>query len=83
MLETTAHFFRQHFHEEVARCIENHEVLRVTRRQGENVIVISETDWQAIAETVFLNQIPGFVQSLQEAAKEPLAEGTPLEQLTW
>ncbi|MCI5148941.1 MAG: type II toxin-antitoxin system Phd/YefM family antitoxin [Candidatus Electrothrix sp. MAN1_4] len=83
MRETTANRFRQHLKPEVDRCIANHEALRVTRRNGENFIVLGEEDWHAMAETVYLNQIPGLAESIQEAACEPLEDGTPLEDLEW
>lgn len=83
MRETTANVFRQHLKSEVDQCIANHEVLRVSRRNGENFIVISETDWNAIEETLYLNQFPGLIESIHESARESLEEGTPLEELTW
>jgi antitoxin YefM len=83
MRETTANFFRQHLQTEVERCIDQHEVLRVNRRHGENFIVIGESDWNAIAETIYLNQFPGLVESIRAAADEPLEEGTPLKDLVW
>ncbi len=83
MRETTANFFRQHLKTEVEQCIAQHDVLRVSRRNGENFIVIGETDWKAIEETLYLNQFPGLVESIQEAVQEPLEEGVLLEELTW
>ena len=83
MRETTANFFRQNLKSEVEQCISNHDVLRVNRRNGENFVVISETDWKAIEETLYLNQFPGLVESIHDAANEALEEGTPLEELTW
>ena len=83
MRETTANMFRQHLKSEIDNCVANHEVLRVKRRNGEDFIVIGETDWRAIEETLYLNQFPGLVQSIHEAAQESLEEGTPLEELEW
>ncbi len=83
MRETTANRFRQHLKPEVDRCIANHEALRVTRRNGENFVVLSEEDWDAMTETVYLNQVPGLAKSIQEAACEPLEAGTSLEDLEW
>ena len=83
MRETTANKFRHHLASEVDRCSTNHEVLRVTRRSGENFVVLSESDWRAIEETLYLNQFPGLVDSIHRAAQEPLEQGTPLEELEW
>nr|VFJ75752.1 MAG: Antitoxin component YafN of the YafNO toxin-antitoxin module, PHD/YefM family [Candidatus Kentron sp. FW] len=83
MLETTAIKFREDFEHEVARCIDNHETLKVNRDKGENLIVIGEADWRAIEEALYLNRIPGLVESIHEAAGEPLSEGTRLEDIDW
>lgn len=83
MQETTANLFRQNLKTEVDRCIDNHDVLRVTRRKGENFIVLGEADWRAIEETLYLSQIPGLVDSIQAAAAEPLEDGTTIEDLDW
>ncbi len=83
MRETTANFFRQHLKSEVEQCISKHDVLRVNRRNGENFVVIGEADWNAIEETLYLNQFPGLVESIHESASEALEEGTPLEELAW
>ena len=48
-----------------------------------DAVLTSREDWDAIAETVYLNSIPGMVDSIKEAAAEPLPEGTPLEEFDW
>ncbi len=58
-------------------------MLKVKRRDGEDFILIGEKEWQAIEETIFLNQIPDLVKSIQEVEKEPIEMGTPLEELDW
>ena len=83
MNEVTANFFREHLKAAVDEVVSNHDVLRVTRRRGGDFIVISADDWEAIAETLHLNQVPGLVDSIQKAAKEALERGTKLEELDW
>lgn len=83
MNEVTANHFRQHLKREVDRVVENHDVLRVRRRRGGDFVVLSADDWSAIEETLYLNRVPGLVESIREAAREPLEEGTRLEDLEW
>jgi len=83
MIESTANYFRQHLKSQIDECITSHDVLRVKRRHGENFVVLGESDWKAIEETLYLNQFPGLVQSIHEAAQEALEEGTPFEELAW
>ena len=83
MNEITANYFREHLKAAVDEVVDNHEVLRVTRRRGGDFVVLSAEDWDAVAETLHLNQVPGLVDSIKEAAKEPLEHGTELKDLEW
>ena len=58
MSETTANEFRKQLKKYVDQTISNHQILKVKRRNGENFIVVGEKDWQAIEETLYLNQFP-------------------------
>jgi len=81
MIETTAHEFRQTLKTKVDDCINNHDVLRVRRRNGEDFVVLGAKDWRAIEETLYLNQFAGLVNSIHQAEVEPLSEGTALEDI--
>ncbi|MBF0426468.1 MAG: type II toxin-antitoxin system Phd/YefM family antitoxin [Magnetococcales bacterium] len=83
MNQVTANFFRDHLKSMVDEVVEGHTPLRVSRRSGGDFVVLSADDWAAIEETLYLNQFPGLVASIQQAAGESLAEGTPLEDLEW
>nr|VFJ48006.1 MAG: Antitoxin component YafN of the YafNO toxin-antitoxin module, PHD/YefM family [Candidatus Kentron sp. DK] len=83
MLQTTTVKLREDFDREVDRCIDNHEALKVTRDRGENLVIIGEADWRAIKETLYLNRVPGLVESIRESAREPLSEGVRLEDVNW
>ncbi|WP_457553603.1 type II toxin-antitoxin system Phd/YefM family antitoxin [Desulfobacula sp.] len=83
MNETTANEFRKKLKHYVDMSILNHDVLRIKRRNGENFVVLGEKDWKAIEETLYLNQFSGLVESIKDSAKEPLDEGTVLEDLDW
>ena len=45
--------------------------LTITGQRG-NAVLIGEADWQAIQETLFLESVPGFAESIRQAR----AEGT-------
>ncbi len=83
MLETTANEFRKTLKDKVDTCIRNHEVMRVKRKSGANFIILGEEDWCAIEETLYINRIPGLVESIHTSATEPLTEGTPLHEIDW
>ena len=83
MLETTATKLRKNLLNEVKPCFENHERLHVKQRDGSEFVIISAEDWRAIEESLFLNQIPGMVASIHDAASESLAQGVRFQDLDW
>jgi len=83
MPEVSANELRSHLESKVDEIGENHTVLRARRRRGGDFVVLSADDWSAIEETLHLNRVPGLVDSIHEAAAEPLDEGTSLEALGW
>ena len=48
----------------------------ITNSRGKNAVLLSEYDWNAIQETVYLNSIPGMVDSILSANGESLEERT-------
>ena len=43
-------------------------------RETGNAVLIGEKDWLAIEETIYLNSIPGMVESIVEGGKEALSD---------
>lgn len=42
--------------------------------KGRSAVLVSEEDWNAIQETLFLLSIPGMRESIKGGMKEPLSE---------
>jgi len=45
---------------------QTHQPIMITGKRN-NVVMLSEEDWNAIEETLFLNSIPGMASSIKEA----------------
>jgi len=52
---------------------ESHEPVTITGKRT-NAVLISETDWRSIQETLYLLSIPGMRESIIEGIKTPLDE---------
>jgi antitoxin YefM len=48
-----------------------------------DAVLISKADWNAIQETLYLNQIPDLVESIQQSSQEPPEDYIRLEDLEW
>lgn len=53
----------------------SHEPIQITGKRG-NAVLISEDDWRSIRETLYLQSIPGMVESIQKARKEGVEEAS-------
>ena len=51
---------------------ERHEPMRITGRR-KNAILISEEDWDAIQETLYLLSVPGMRESIRKGMKTPIS----------
>jgi PHD/YefM family antitoxin component YafN of YafNO toxin-antitoxin module len=49
----------------------SHEPIHITGKKH-NAVLLSEDDWSAISETLFLSNIPGISESIKKGLKEPL-----------
>jgi len=50
------------------RTAQTHEPIIITGKRN-NVVMISQEDWEAIEETLYLNSIPNLSKSIQDAMK--------------
>lgn len=60
----------------VAEVNSSSRPVTITNNHGKNGVLISEDDWNAIQETLYLNSIPGMTESILEAGKETISAGT-------
>ena len=48
-----------------------------------NAVLVSEDDWNALQETVYLNSIPGMAQSLIEGRDTPIEQCVAEDEVEW
>ena len=53
------------------RAAEFHEPIQITGKRA-NAVLISEEDWRAIQETLYLLSIPGMRESIRKGLKTPV-----------
>lgn len=59
---------------------ESHHPVQIVGKRH-SAVLISEEDWQAIQETLYLTSIPGMRESIQDGIKNPVEECD--EDLEW
>lgn len=62
--------FRQKLKGYLDQVFESHTPLHVTRTKGENIVVLSESDYESLMETVYLLKSPKNAARLMEAVEQ-------------
>ncbi|MEB2781366.1 type II toxin-antitoxin system prevent-host-death family antitoxin [Algoriphagus sp. C2-6-M1] len=71
---TTYSNFRQNLKSHLDEVVNDQKALYVTRANGEDVVVLSKSDYESMQETYYLMSSPKNAERLMEAIKE-LDEG--------
>ena len=61
--------FREHLKGYAEKVIEEHEPLKVTRRRGQDFVVVSLEDWERQEETVYVLQNNSLMKQLANSIK--------------
>ena len=73
MPTTNATNARQNLFRLIDEVNDSHEPVLITGKKG-SAVLISESDWKAIEETLYLNSIPGMAKSIQDGINTPTPE---------
>lgn len=74
---------RQNIYQLLSDVNNNSEAVVITNNRGKNAVLISEDDWNAIQETLYLNSIPGLAESILSAGETPLEESLSEDEVKW
>lgn len=73
MTALTASQARTNLYRLIDESATSHEPLLITGKRN-NAVLIAESDWTAIQETLFLLSVPGMRESVIEGMKTPISE---------
>ncbi len=71
---------RKNIYSLIDEANDTHEPIQITGKRN-NAILVSEEDWRAIQETLYLSSIPGMRASIIEGMKTPLTNTS--DELEW
>lgn len=80
MTTLTATEARKSLYSLVDSVAESHDPVQIVGKRN-SAVLISEEDWRAIQETLYLTSIPGMRESITEGMKTPVEECD--EELEW
>ncbi len=76
----TASQARANIYKLMDETAQTHQPIIITGKRN-NVVMLSQEDWNAIAETLYLNSIPGMASSIKESMDAPDSEFS--EDIEW
>jgi len=71
MTTLTASQARAQLYKLLDKAASSHEPIQITGKRA-NAVLVSEEDWRAIQETLYLLSIPGMRESIRKGMKEPV-----------
>lgn len=80
MAVLTASEARANLYRLIDQAAESHEPILIAGKRS-SAVLVSEEDWKAIQETMYLLSVPGMRESIRQAMAEPLAESS--KELDW
>ena len=80
MAVLTASEARANLYRLIDQAAESHQPIMIAGKRS-SAVLVSQEDWQAIQETMFLVSIPGMRKSIRDAMAEPLANSA--KELIW
>jgi antitoxin YefM len=73
MITLTASEARAGLYRLIDQTAETHKPVVISGKRT-NAVLVSEEDWSAIQETLYLLAVPGMRESIKESMTEPLAK---------
>ena len=73
MKTITATSARSDLYRVIDSAVQDHEPVQITGKRG-NAVLVAETDWRAIQETLHLLSIPGMRNSIREGMAEAIED---------
>ncbi|MDF1615739.1 type II toxin-antitoxin system Phd/YefM family antitoxin [Desulfurivibrio dismutans] len=80
MTTITATEARKHLYKLLDDVAESHDPIQITGKRN-NAVLVSEDDWRAVQETLYLHSVPELKESILDGMKTPVEECD--EELDW
>ncbi|MCD7748563.1 MAG: type II toxin-antitoxin system Phd/YefM family antitoxin [Oscillospiraceae bacterium] len=65
---------RKNLYQLISDVNANSAPITITNSRGKNAVLMSEDDWNAIQETMYLNSVSGMAESILASRDEPIED---------
>lgn len=74
--------FRNHLFEILDNTIKYNEVVTISTKNG-NAVVVSEDDYKGLIETLYVSSVPHLKEQIIEGMNTPLDKCVPEDEVNW
>ena len=74
---------RKNLYQLISDVNDSNSAITITNTRGKNAVLLSEDDWNAVQETLYLMSVPGFTESVIEGGKIPFDECLAENEVEW
>lgn len=74
---------RENLYQLISDVNTSNSAITITNTRGKNAVLLSEDDWNAVQETLYLMSVPGLTESIMEGGKIPLDECLAEDEVEW
>ncbi len=74
---------RENLYQLISDVNTSNSVITITNSRGKNAVILSEDDWNAVQETLYLMSVPGLTESIMEGGKEAIDNCLSEDEVEW
>lgn len=74
---------RENLYQLISDVNANSSAITITNNRGKNAVILSEDDWNAVQETLYLMSVPGLTESIMEGGKIPIDDCLAEDEVEW
>lgn len=74
---------RENLYQLISDVNASNSAITITNSRGKNAVILSEDDWNAVQETLYLMSVPGLTESIVEGGKTPIDDCITEDEVEW
>lgn len=82
MINTNVTDFQKDIYKILENTIRYNQPVNISTKDG-NAVIISETDYQSLMETLYITSIPQMEEKIKDGLAVPLSECIPESEVKW
>ena len=74
---------RENLYQLISDVNTSSSAITITNNRGKNAVILSEDDWNAVQETLYLMSVPGLTESIIEGGNEAIGDCLSEDEVEW